>query len=70
MFHEFAGIMAIEMVPVTLAKSAKNEVVEPKETALWDSELVASLPSKRAEKPSIKIAHTLGHYLEFYYNHN
>ena len=58
--HFFAGIMAIEMVHVTLVKNAKNEVAEPKETALWDLELVVSSPSKNVEKPSIKIVHTSG----------
>ena len=48
------------MVHVTLVKNAKNEVAELKETALWDSELAVSLPSKSVERRSIKIAPTLG----------
>ena len=48
--------MATEMVHVTQAKNVKSEEEEPKETALWDSEHVAFLPSKNVERLQIKIA--------------
>ena len=54
--------MATEMVHVTQAKNVKSEEEEPKETALWDSEHVAFLPSKHVERLQIKIAHTSGRY--------
>ena len=54
--------MVTEMVHVTQAKNAKSEEEEPKETALWDSEHVAFLPSKNVERLPIKIALTSGRY--------